>query len=255
MTRTQAYLLALCTTLPGTLAAQDAFDIVGLRLGMTEDEVMAALEAYNPDMNYTIVESYYSYSDGVEYFQTENFLAEIHAGLPGSGSPTAEFIISFTPPPEGGKVWAIDREEKILSNQPSFAQYTQALVQKYGEPTATSRQGAALVWDFPAGSSGCLRDPNDPAFPYFRPRHDQDLDFRLTFLQRSGSVPSDLSQCANQLNYTLGTISGSVVDTFNAILIDVPAYIRTSEAASEVVKALEEEAIRKREGAAQTPRL
>jgi hypothetical protein len=107
MPRTQSCALWLCTALSGSLAAQDAADSVGLRLGMSEDEVMAALDAYNPDMNITIVESYYSYTDGVEYFATENFLGEIRAGLPNSTSSVSEFIISFTPP-EGGKAWAID---------------------------------------------------------------------------------------------------------------------------------------------------
>jgi len=235
-------------------APTPAVDIVGLRLGMTPDEALAALEAFDPEMSLTLVESFFQYNDGVSHFKSDSFMGEIKGTR--QGSPFGDdFILHFTPPPNGGLLWLVDRRENIRSNQPSIAQYGEALRQKYGEPTVASAEGLLLAWEFPAGAPTCLRETPTSPLLYYRPRRTNDMLYRLQYLQHRGRAPADLSTCAPQLNFELGTTNGQVVQSFNAILIDVASFFAANEAANAFVETLEAEARRKREGQGQAPRL
>jgi hypothetical protein len=237
----------------GTAGAQNV-DIVGLRLGMTESEAIAALKAHDPTLKIVSRQSTFVYTDGIKQFSTEPFLSRIDAARPKSQLPVANFILSFTPPPNGGKLWAIERRDRIDTNKPTQQQYTEALVQKYGKPTATSRNGAALAWDLPAGRQSCLRNPSDPGFPMFRPSNTTSpLMTTLEYQQRGKRAPADLTQCASQLHYVLGTLSGHVIDEFQAYLIDVPGYVAATRAANQRVDALEQQVRKAREGKGKAP--
>lgn len=243
----------------GTLAASacaqaPAFDIAGLRLGMTQDEAIAALEAFEPEMDLTLLEGYFNYTDGVSHFQSDSFPSEIRGTRPGSRFGN-EFILRFTPPPNGGRLWLIDRREEISSNFPSLAQYGVALRQKYGEPAIASNEGLQFAWNVPAGGPACLRDRLNPVSSYYQPRRHTDLLFRLSYMQQVGQAPADLSTCALQLHYQLGSANNQVVQNFNAIMIDVAGFTVANDAANEWVKGLEAEARRKREGEGKAPKL
>lgn len=236
----------------------ESMDIVGLKLGMTQSEALAALKAHDAALVFAEEESFFNYTDGVSYFQTEPFLSKIVASDPGSAQAIGSILLYFTPPPNGGKLWAIDRKEEIKDSQPTLEQYTEALVKKYGPPLATSREGYALTWDFPKGSTTCLlRPPNDPAFPQFRPRNNNsgDLMSALRAGQQGKRVPDDLSVCGSQLYYLLGTTNGQVINNFHAILIDVAGYATAEEAAGDHVAKLEESAVQARTGKGQAPKL
>lgn len=230
-------------------------DIVGLTLGMTQGEALAALKAHDGTLAIAEEASFFNYTDGVDYFQTEPFLAKIVASKPGTSD---SIQLYFTPPPNAGKLWAVDRKEEIRESQPTLEQYTEALVKKYGPPLATSREGYALTWDIPNGSPTCLlRPPNDPAFPQFRPRNNNsgDLMSALRAGQQARRVPDDLSVCGSQLYYLLATTGGQVINNFHAILIDVAGYATAEEAAGEHVAKLEESAVQARAGKGQAPKL
>lgn len=232
------------------------FDILGVKLGMTEAEALAALKAQEPALKISRVESVFSYTDGVKQFETAPFLSEINASRPGSTSSNPNFRLLFTPPPQGGKLWAFERLEPIKENKPSQDQYVAALVQKYGKPTAVSREGAALSWDFPAGRSSCLRIPHDPGYPQWRPSSPTgDLDLMLTGALRAKRAPADLGQCASQLYYVLSTTGGHVIDNFRAILLDVPLYVSSAQAANAEVDALEKKAQAARASQGKAPAL
>jgi hypothetical protein len=233
---------------------QPAFDILGLRLGMTEGEAVAAIKARNSALKITSVKSAFGYSDGVEQFQTEPFLSRVEArSVP--TSIKADLVLYFTPPPQGGRVWAIERDERIEGDPPTVEQYAAALKQKYGTPTAVSPGGAHLAWDFPAGRPNCIpRPPDRPGFPAFRPSGSDDLGFLLNLWQQRKLAPADLSTCASRLHYVLSS-NGPVVASFYASLIDVPAFAASNAAANREVDALEERARKARESKGRTPAL
>lgn len=231
-------------------ARAQSFDIVGLRLGMSEAEALQAIQAYRPDLKISRVQSAFGYSDGVQSFQTQPFLSRLLV----AGHPRPTLAVYFTPPPKGGRVWAIERDEPITGDPPNFAQYTAALKDKYGTPTA-GRDGV-LAWDFPAGRPNCIpRPPDRPGFPAFKPSGTDDLGFLLRLWQQKKVAPADLSQCASRLHYVLSTSNGEVISRYYALLVDVPAYAAAYEAANREVEAQEAAARKRREGKAQTPRL
>jgi hypothetical protein len=256
MTRRTDVLPALfLSMLAGSAWAQaQSFDIAGLRMGMTEDEAIATLEAFDPQMELTVIEGYFNYSDGVSNFETDNYPSEIRGTRPGSRSRD-DFILMFTPPPNGGRLWLVDRREDIKSDFPSAAQYGEALRQKYGEPSIVSNEELLFAWELPAGGPACLRDRLGPVRAYFQPRRHTDLLYRLHYMQQVGQAPADLTTCAVQLNYQLGSTNNQVVQSFNAIMIDVAGFSVANDAANEWVQGLEAEARRQREGGGKAPRL
>lgn len=235
-------------------AQQPVFDIVGVRLGMTEAEATAALKAHDATLKFTTTQGAYNYTDGVKQFQTPPFTSRIDASKPTTNTNSPDFILLFTAPPGAVRLWAIERNQPIRENQPSQAQYTEALKQKYGAPTAASRAGAALSWDFPAGKPSCLRMPNDAGFPQWRPSSG-DLAFILKAGQQNRRAPADLSTCASQLYYVLSSSNGQVISSFRAILVDVPAFATSEAAASRHVEALEAQVRKAREGQGKAPAL
>lgn len=235
------------------IAQQPSFDIVGLRLGMTESEVTAAIKAHDPKLKLTSIQSAFNYSDGMQQLKTPAFLSRIEArsGTAGTGKPA--FAVYFTPPPQAGKVWAIERNEKVSGEPPTVQQYAAALQQKYGAPSAVSPQSAALAWDFPAGRVSCIpRVPDRPGFPAFRPSGTDDLGFLLRLWQQRKLAPADLSTCASRLHYVLGS---AIVTDFSAVMIDVAGFAAANAAAMREVAALEEQARKLRDSKGQVPKL
>ncbi len=237
-------------------SAQAPFDIVGLRLGMTEQEAMAALQAHDATLKITRVASYYNYTDGIETFQTDEFLGEILAKRQNSQQVVPEFSLLFSPPPQGGRLWAVTRTEQITANPPTIAQYAQTLEQKYGQPTAVSPGQGSMNWTQPADKPACLaRDPQRPGFPTFRPKQDGDLLFILRAANQRNPNPPDYKTCGSHLFYILKTMSGDVVSSFEAIMFDIGHYVTASEQADQQVQALEAAARKARESKGQMPTL
>lgn len=246
--------LALCAM---AATAQAPFDIVGLKLGMTEQEAIAALQAHDSTLNITRVDSYYNYTDGIETFQTDQFLGELQAKRQNSQQVVPEFSLLFSPPPQGGRLWAVTRREKIAANPPSIVQYVQTLEQKFGKPAAVSPGNYSLAWDHPADKPGCLpRDPQRPGFPTYRPKSDgSDLLFHLQAAHQRNPSPPDYKACGSHLFYILSTPADDVVGSFEAIMFDVGHYVTASEVADNEVKALEQAAREARAGKGQMPSL
>ena len=247
--------IALVCLAPALVHAQQ-FDIVGLKLGMTEREVIAAIKAHDPALKIESAQGRYSYSDGVQQFQTAPFLSHISTRQAAGTSTVGGLIILFTPPPKGGRVWAIERKEPITSNPPTAKQYAAALKRKYGAPTVASSDESQLAWDFPVGKPNCVpRDPGRPAFPVLHPTKEADVAFTLRMWQQKKLAPADLSTCASRLHYLLSTTNGQVISSFQAIMYDVGIYSSANDAANREVNRLENQVRKAREGKGQAPKL
>lgn len=256
----------------GFAAEQGAFDIVGLRLGMTPEEAFSTLEAHGIARE-AIQETRmsYSYSDGLRNdYRTDDFLAHVTAGkfrVEGSRRHNDSFVLYFSPPPHGGRLVAVDRMINNQLDPVTRGELREALVAKYGVPTV--EELGILNWQFGEGSKNCVSSrPNGTGvgLPDTSSRNRKSiLDF--VFAKRGTQVHLDqfrtpwvkaLEDCSNVLEYkgaNTDYTAGNPATRVNASMVDVQAWVRAELAASEYVEGLRQEAIKKREGQGRKPAL
>lgn len=247
-------ILALSFGAAPTLADRD-WDILGVRLGMTEAEVREVFKAYDPNGKIIPVNAKLSYSDKVNSFLTQDFLDTLELRITRISLQTP-LKVWFSGPVEEARVIGVARQEYNLPNPVTAAQFRQSLVEKYGQPTATS--GTMPVWE-EAGKPSCVRVSWGVSLGEFPQvvTGQRNISWAVAALKVLGQTPSekmpaDLTSCGAFLYYTAGI---DPVTSITAGLFDVGAIMATHQNRQAWVEQLEAEAIRKREGAAQTPRL
>lgn len=132
-----AVALTLLAGLSGAASADSKdVDIVGLRLGMTVDEALEAIRAYNPDLAIQPpVEKIIQYRVANETRKTEPFLSYIFAV---SGKKQKDDIyVYFSYPPGEPRAVAITRSHNNFEPPILRENYYGALVEKYGTPSAS----------------------------------------------------------------------------------------------------------------------
>lgn len=252
--------LLVCASLlsfPSIAADDDKFDVVGLKLGMTRDEAIKALTAYGiePARIQEQLQTY-GYSDGVNNASTEPFLMRITTsretrvnGVRNSDS----FTIRFSPPPAGGRVVAIQRLAQNNANPPTNAEYRQALLEKYGEPTEAVLGNRK--WMFGKGTQDCLPKGLPP---------DRGSILKMVFMPSGSQVQLDhflnsrvksLDDCANFLKYDIGGADTELARQVRATMVDVQSWVQAELAANAWVEGLRQEAIKKRAGSSAAPTL
>jgi hypothetical protein len=264
MTLKTALSLAAILSVSGSLlsvpsyAADDKFDIVGLKLGMTRDETIQALTAHGIDPA-QIQEQLqtYRYSDGVRTASTEPFLYRITAGKQTrvNGKRNSDsFTIHFSPPPEGRRIVSVQRVVENYSNPLTNAKYRDALREKYGEATEEAVLGHRK-WMFGTGTQDCL--------PKGLPT-DRGNILKMVFMPSGSQVQLDqflnsrvksLDECANVLKYDVGGSDTRLAKRVSATMVDAQSWVRAELAASKLVEDLRQEAIKKREGRSAKPKL
>jgi hypothetical protein len=265
--------LAAVVCAPSRAAEDNKFDIVGLKLGMTYEQVKEALAGLDiPASDIQETRQSFGYSDGVKHnHRTDDFPYSISASKRVQGSQNNDsFKILFSPPPEGGSVVAISRYVTIETDPPTNGQYRDALYEKYGPPTVPHKNVNVDQWLFAEGSMNCLDGSlNSQISLPIKSSRGRDTTFILekvfytsgssilTDKFRNGRV-KDLKECANILQYVINGFSlGSdkPFKTANAILIDVQSWVRSELAANAMVENLRQEAVKKREGLGTKPLL
>lgn len=234
------------------LAAPDSFDIVGLRLGMTEQQVRSTLNAHNPQLQLNTKTVSYTYSDGVKQHQTAPALAEIVAvAMNGSENIT----LLFSQPPKPARLVGV-RRVASLPNPPTHDQMVQATLQKYGPPAVNRprerlKPETRLIWIEP-GKPQCWRT-SAKQVAVFTPASPV-LDVLQQFAQRQkmGFAPADLSQCGAIAQFVAAT---DPVRNFTVEMTDTGPWLDTLKATSAWVSGLEADAKRTRVGAGATPKL
>jgi hypothetical protein len=251
-------LLTLFSVFSGSAFCADKFDIVGLRLGMTPEEALKALRAHGVDES-TINKSrrVFSYSDGLKHdYKTKDFLYRINAGKNASvGNQRKQDSITliFSAPPEGGRLVGIARINNNKVDPVTATQYLDALVKKYGEPT--EKQGGKYRWLFGSGTIACrgFGEPDErkgiAADVYARKGTSIDLTrFR-------NPKVTNLDQCANQLEYSVGIAGERPATRITAFMGDTQAWVKAEQATNKWLADLAEEAAEKRKGQGQGPQL
>ncbi len=246
--------IVLGAGLSQALAAPDNFDIVGLRLGMTEQQARDAIKAHNPQLQFKTKTLSYTYSDGVKQHQTAPALAEIEAVATHQGVP--EYItLRFSQPPKPARLVGV-RRVASLPNPPTHDQMVQATVQKYGPPAVNRPRDrlnheTRLIW-IESGKPQCWRT-SAKQVAVFTPASPV-LDALKQFAQRQkmGLAPPDLSQCGAIAQFAA---TGDPVSTFTVEMTDTGPWLDTLQATHAWVSGLEAEAKKTRVGAGTTPKL
>jgi len=225
-----------------TTLAQAANDIVGLRLGMSEAEVMATLETHNPAFDVDVFEASYNFSDGANLQQSPAFIDYVQGRSDAAGE---SITIKFSTPPGPPRAVMIARTTYMHATPPSHAQLAAALEGKYG--TATNRLEASampsLLWLLGSGDN-CL-GPNT----YPLPRYD------IAVLDWLNNVPKagDGSACAPLLLAQMERVDPARMLT--ATLVDIAGWAAAERAADGWVAQLEAEAIEARKARGAAPAL
>lgn len=254
-------LLLSVSALPA-MAAPD-WDIAGLELGMTEAQVRAAFLAYNPKGKIFAQSLTSTYSDKVDSFRTPPFLSRMELRVTDKAIHIPLYVW-FSGTGAGGepRAIAIARHEANLPNPPSASQFMQSLVAKYGQPT-TADSARTPYWEEP-GKPSCIRVTHGLDNPFASNlTYKSELSEGVHALERrqqgSGGggtavgLPADLGQCGAHLYY-YGTTTDPA-NSFTGVMIDVGAVAAAMRAREAWVGQLEADAIRKRAGRGQVPRL
>lgn len=245
----------LCTALlapaPAVIAAPDSFDIVGLKLGMTEQQARDAIRVHNPQLQITAKNLSYTYSDGVRQHQTPPALSEISATAPHGESIT----LQFSQPPQSARVVGV-RRSAPLPNPPTQDQLMKSVVQKYGAPTThTPFTGGAsftrMIWAEP-GRPQCWRSNAQQAAGFAPASPVLEILRQFADRQKRGLAPADLSQCGASAQYTA---YNDPVRNFALEMTDTGPWVVSLQATQRWLAQLEADARKARVGAGATPKL
>lgn len=245
--------------------ATDKLDVTGIKLGMTEAEVMAAVKAF--DSNAQVVNKFvstYPYSDGVNGFNTPEFLSELEFR-----TSDGQFRVWFAHPPAQSRVYAIYRYSRGNKTPPSRQQFVSALSSKYGpvQVRYLANTGRNVAQWSEQGKPECavstsaqvaIDGNNDTLLP---PRAVEVLEgmarSKHPNLLRTMGTSVDVGRCGTVLRYMWGGAENDPafpISEFYVWLVDQGGMVTMKRQAAQQVKQLEAEAVRKRQGQGVMPK-
>jgi hypothetical protein len=133
-------------------------EIVGIRLGMTQDQAIAAIRAYNPRLAVSEHATEVTIQDSNRQpLQVDRYVSEVwgdwNKSVQGyqNGEPIEKLVVVFASPPAAHHVQFVERDIRYVSNDgPATDVLLASIRDKYGEPTRTSSSGHALLWQYGA---------------------------------------------------------------------------------------------------------
>lgn len=236
-------------------------DIAGVRIGMTEAEVVKAIQAFDPGAKMSSRSmAYVPYFDGVNHLQTPEFLEQM-----GFRTANGGIGVYFTSPPSEPRVFAVSRRESP-TQPPSAAQMLSALTTKHGPFNVRSVPraggGAVVHWD-EEGKAQCLvtkdgkgqRVPSLNAMGTLLPPNAVKVleqQARQDVFREALGPARDASRCGTVLRYEWGS---EPVRSFEAWLVDQGGMVAANRRSVQWVEQLKAEAVRKRQGQGAAPKL
>ena len=243
--------------------ARELMEVAGIRLGMTEAEAMAALNAFEPAATITRYTSFFNYGDGASAFQTDDFIDYVSAQS-GTGN---RINVYFSGPLGEPRVIKVGRSVSVV-NGPTRTEFLNTLISRYGAPSGFDGGEVAElgnpVWE-ESGRARCQREFNEGE-PVINVGRVGDFDMgriqyfveegltRRIGIHTAGLLPDEFTDCGGFLRYQVGS-NGDLVVSFRAVLVDVAGFVNVERERSAWVASLTEEAVRRRQAQSQTPRL
>ena len=237
-------------------------DIAGVRIGMTEAEVIKAVQAFDPVAKVSSRSmAYVPYFDGVNHLQTPEFLDQLGFRLANGGG----IGVWFTSPPSEPRVFAVTRRDGA-AQPPSGEQMLAALVAKHGPFHVRSAPraggGAVVHWD-EEGKPACLvakdskgqRVPSLNAMGTLLPPNAVKVleqQARQDVFRDALGASRDASRCGTVLRYEWGS---EPVSHFTAWLVDQGGMVSANRRAVQWVEQLKAEAVRKLQSQGKAPKL
>lgn len=236
-------------------------DIAGVRIGMTEAEVVKAIQAFDPGAKLSSRSmAYVPYFDGVNHLQTPEFLDQL-----GFRTANGGIGVYFTSPPSEPRVFAVSRRESP-PQPPSGEQMLAALTAKHGpfnvRSTPSPTGGVVVHWD-EEGKAQCLvtkdrkgqRTPSLNAMGTLLPPNAVKVieqQARQDVFRDALGASRDASKCGTVLRYEWGS---EPIRSFEAWLVDQGGMVAANRKSVQWVEQLKAEAVRKRQGQGSTPKL
>lgn len=258
---TLAALALVAPVFAQTLTPLSKMDIAGVRIGMTEAEVVKAIQAFDPSAKMSSRSmAYVPYFDGVNHLQTPEFLDQL-----GFRTANGGIGVYFTSPPSEPRVFAVSRRESP-AQAPSGEQMLSALTAKHGlfnvRSIPRAGGGAVVHWD-EEGRAQCLvaKDSRGQRVPSLNamgtlipPNAVKVLEqqARQDFFREALGASRDASKCGTVLRYEWGS---EPIRSFEAWLVDQGGMIAANRKSVRWVEQLKAEAVRKRQGQGAAPKL
>jgi hypothetical protein len=238
--------------------ASDRFEIAGLRTGMTETEVVAALKAHDAGLQLQRTLGHFTYRDGVTTHRSPDYLSMIFAAPRDTVAHPERIRVMFGAPPGDARVVSVSRELG-LRQPPTAAQIEQQLVQKYGPPLYRRAAGSGatfdlgMVWEEEARPNCWRMVPQDLNVPAVSGPSQGPIAEYILNGQRRGKLPRvDVAQCGRGLH---AQVVGDPVRTIIVRMSDLGAWAASDLAASRWVEGLRQEAERARLAGGRVPKL
>ncbi|MDO9600239.1 MAG: hypothetical protein Q7J47_21170 [Azoarcus sp.] len=259
LVRTTAAAVLFACAGPG-LAAPD-WDIVGIRLGMTEQEARAALAAHSAQAQISGRTLKFMFNDGAKQQETPDFLATIQAQIPGppNTSDTESIKLELSAPPLEQRVIGVRRVVTSYQNPPPLERVVEALTQKYGKPVDYRTLGMGVKSTFAgwteAGKTACGLQPGKGISLPGASQSPNDLK-KFYQWQQQKLAPADLSKCSAlllaKMDYREG---GSSVNTLVVEMNDYGYLLQALEATAKWLSETEAEARKARLNSGAAPKL
>ncbi|HBN88105.1 hypothetical protein [Rheinheimera aquimaris] len=258
----------LTTTTAIAADSGSKYDVVGITLGMTVEDAKQKLRDFGIEEQ-SIYETRmsYSYSDGVNHnFKTDDFVYRIiganEARYKDGKQYSDSITLYFSPPPEGGRLVGLQRLMLNGIDPVTGGQFKQAVIDKYGEPTAANSN--TLNWKFGSGNKNCLSASQDGTGVALPDSIKNKSILDMVFVKRSGQYRLDLfrvsrvknlDECANMLEFKLTATDTKPANSVTTTMIDIPSWVQAELAAGAEVERLRKAAVEKREGKGKVPAL
>lgn len=251
--------LAAQAQTPAQTASPSNFEMAGVRIGMTEAEARAAIQAFDPALRITPVMGVFNYSDGVNpSLKTPEFLDRLEGH---KGNQAVSLKVYFSGPVGEVRVVGVFRSEIVASNAPTAAQFAQSLIGKYGRPAGVNTMNNAhIIWES-TGRPSCIKARDYAGKAAFSVVSGTSLmensAVERIYTKRGqensrGMLPADLAQCGAYIDYNL---IGDPVRQFVAEMNDLGAMVTAERSRKAWVQQLQDAATRQRQNRGQTPRL
>lgn len=260
-TGVRAVAAAALTLLSMSAIAAPDWDIVGIKLGMTEQQARAAIKAHSAQAQIAEKTLKFTFNDGARQQETSGFLATITAQIPGgAGSSDSESIeLELSPPPREQRVIKVRRALSSYGDPPPLQRMQDSLAQKYGRPLDTRTFGIGIKnhfmsWAEP-GKTICGQQAGQAIGLIGVAQSPRDLN-KFYQYQKQKLAPADLSQCSSvlqvQMDYREG---GSSVTVLVAQMVDYGYIVPALEATAKWIADQEAQARKARLGSGATPKL